>query len=101
MTELFVVLTGLVLLLTVGGVLLLGRDRLSAWTAPARDGIRPERAPDAPLVLPEVLTREDVGRIAFSVRRRGYDPGEVHAVLDRLARQLPARDPGPGPARGA
>jgi DivIVA domain-containing protein len=101
MTELFVVLTGLVLLLTVSGVVLLGRDRFSAWTAPARDGIRAERAPDAPLVLPEVMTREDVGRIAFSVRRRGYDPGEVHAVLERLARQLPDRDPGSAPARGA
>ncbi|MUN61640.1 DivIVA domain-containing protein [Kocuria sediminis] len=51
--------------------------------------------------MPEVMTREDVGRIAFSIRRRGYDPGEVHAVLERLARQLPAQDPGPGPARGA
>ena len=53
----------------------------------------------APLVLPERMTREDVERIAFSVRRRGYDPGEVHAVLDHLAQQLPSD--GSWPARGA
>lgn len=101
MTELLVVLTGLVLLLTVVGVVLLGRDRLSGRVVPARDGIVVERAPGAPLVLPERMTREDVERIAFSVRRRGYDPGEVHAVLERLARQLPSDGSGPGPARGA
>lgn len=100
MTELLVVLTGLVLLLTVVGVVVLGRDRLSGRIGPARDGIAVERAPAAPLVLPEHPTRQDVERIAFSVRRRGYDPGEVHAVLAHLADRLPPEDPpsagGPG-----
>ncbi|MFI7496444.1 DivIVA domain-containing protein [Kocuria sp. M4R2S49] len=89
MTELLVVLTGLVLLLTVAGVVVLGNDRFSDRVAPARDGIDTGRAPAAPLVLPEHPTAEDVERIAFSVRRRGYDPAEVHAVLAHLAERLP------------
>ncbi|MFF0904080.1 UNVERIFIED_CONTAM: DivIVA domain-containing protein [Kocuria sp. CPCC 205316] len=89
MTELLVVLSGLVLLLTVVGVVVLGRDRLADRVAPARDGIAVGRAPDAPLVLPEHPTAEDLERIAFSVRRRGYDPAEVHAVLAHLADRLP------------
>ena len=74
MTEILVVLSGLVLLLTVVGVVVLGRDRLAERVVPARDGIAVARAPGAPLVLPEHPTAEDVERIAFSVRRRGYDP---------------------------
>ena len=101
MSELLLTLSGLVLVATVVGVVLLGRDRLSGWTAPARDGIGAERAPDSPLVLPERLTAADVERIAFRVRRRGYDPGEVHAVLARLARQLPEEDPRSVPVRKA
>ena len=65
MSELLLMLSGLVLVATVVGVVLLGRDRLSGWTAPARDGIVAERAPGAPLVLPERLTAADVERIAL------------------------------------
>ncbi|WP_298583896.1 DivIVA domain-containing protein [uncultured Kocuria sp.] len=102
MTELLVVLTGLVLLLTVVGVVLLGRDRLADRVAPARDGIDAGAAPAAPLVLPEHPTAEDVDRIAFSVRRRGYDPAEVHAVLAHLADRLPPpEDPPSRPVPGA
>lgn len=99
MSELLLLLTGLVLLATVAGVVVLGRDRLAGWTAPARDGIAVERAPGAPLVLPEHPTEADVERIAFRVRRRGYDPGEVHAVLAHLARRLPPEDPRTDPVR--
>ncbi|MEX5298697.1 DivIVA domain-containing protein [Kocuria sp. CPCC 205292] len=101
MTEILMGLTGLVLLLTVVGVVVLGRDRLSDRVAPARDGIDAGRAPAAPLVLPEHPTAEDVGRIAFSVRRRGYDPAEVHAVLAHLADRLPPEDPPSRPVPGA
>ncbi|GAA1759434.1 DivIVA domain-containing protein [Kocuria aegyptia] len=102
MTELLVVLTGLVLLLTVAGVVVLGRDRLSDRVSPARDGIDVGRAPDAPLVLPEHPTAADVERIAFSVRRRGYDPAEVRAVLAHLADRLPPpEDPPSRPVPGA
>lgn len=97
MTELLVVLAGLVLLLTVLGVVVLGRDRLCGWTGPAQDGISVERAPDAPLVLPERVTAADLDRIAFHVRRRGYDPEEVHAVLAHLARHLPEASSAPVP----
>jgi DivIVA domain-containing protein len=91
MTEILVVLSGLVLLLTVVGVVVL-----------ARDGIAVGRAPGAPLVLPEHPTAEDVERIAFSVRRRGYDPAEVHAVLAHLADRLPPpEDPPSRPVPGA
>lgn len=102
MTEILVVLTGLVLLLTVVGVVVLGRDRLAERVVPARDGIAVARAPGAPLVLPEHPTAEDVERIAFSVRRRGYDPAEVHAVLAHLADRLPPpEDPPSRPVPGA
>ena len=86
MTDLLVVLTGLVLLVTVVAVLVLGRDRLSG---PGGDGIRVERAPEAPLVLPERPTAQDLERIAFHVRRRGYDRREVRDVLALVARRLP------------
>lgn len=86
MSELLVVLTGLVLLVTVVAVLVLGRDRLSG---PAGPGIEVERAPEAPLVLPERPTAEDLERVAFHVRRRGYDRREVRNVLALVARQLP------------
>lgn len=92
MTELLVVLTGLVLLVTVVAVLVLGRDRLSGVAGPAGDGIGVERAPEAPLVLPERPTAEDLERIAFHVRRRGYDRQEVRDVLALVARQLPPED---------
>ena len=101
MTELLLVLTGLVLLLTVVGVVVLGRDRVGGWGVLAHDGIVAERAPDAPLVLPERPTPADVERIRFSVRRRGYDPAEVHAVLAHLARRLPAEEPPSDPVREA
>ncbi len=100
MTELLVVLTGLVLLLTVVGVVVLGRDRLSGRVVPARDGIDVGPAPRAPLLLPEHPTAEDVERIAFTVRRRGYDPAEVHAVLAHLADRLPPADPTARPVPG-
>ena len=96
MSELLLALTGVVLLLTVVAVVVLGRDHPPAWAS--RGGVRPEPAPDAPLVLPEHPGPDDVGRIAFHVRRRGYDPEEVHAVLDHLARRLPEEGPATGPA---
>ncbi|MFE7632227.1 DivIVA domain-containing protein [Kocuria sp. NPDC057446] len=102
MTELLVVLTGLVMLLTVLGVVVLGRDRLAERVGPARDGIAVGRAPAPPLVLPERPTAQDVERIAFTVRRRGYDPAEVHAVLAHLADRLPPpAEPPSGPVPGA
>lgn len=102
MTELLVVLTGLVLLLTVLGVVVLGRDRLAERAGPARDGIAVGRAPAPPLVMPEHPTAQDVERIAFTVRRRGYDPAEVHAVLAYLADRLPPPEEPPSrPVPGA
>ncbi|MFI7481051.1 DivIVA domain-containing protein [Kocuria sp. M1R5S2] len=95
MTELLVVLTGLVLLLTLVAVLVLGRDRLSAWSSPAADGIEVEPAPSAPLLLPERFTAEELEDVAFHVRRRGYDRGEVRAVLAAVARQLPPQERSP------
>lgn len=94
MSGLLLALTGAVLVLTVVAVVLLGRDRPPAWTSPR--GVRPEPAPTAPLLLPEHPAPEDLRRLAFSVRRRGYDPAEVHAVLEHLARLLPPAEPDAG-----
>jgi DivIVA domain-containing protein len=99
MTELLVVLTGLVLLLTVVAVLVLGRDGLAGRSA--ADGIVVEPAPSAPLVLPERFTAEDLEGVAFHVRRRGYDRREVRAVLAAVAGQLPPQEQPPAPVRGA
>jgi DivIVA domain-containing protein len=101
MSELLLALTAVVLFLTVVAVVVLGRERPPGWAAPwaaaAGDGVRPERSSDSALVLPDPVAPEDLERVSFHVRRRGYDPHEVHAVLEHVARSLPAGSAGQDP----
>ena len=63
---------------------------------PARPGIDPGLAePDPrlpPVLLPEKVQPEDIGRLRFSVALRGYRMDQVDAVLARLATALAERD---------
>ena len=45
-----------------------------------------------PVLLPEQVQPEDIGRLRFSVALRGYRMDQVDAVLARLATALAERD---------
>lgn len=65
-------------------------------SGPARPGIDPGLAePDPrlpPVLLPEKVQPDDIGRLRFSVALRGYRMDQVDAVLARLATALAERD---------
>lgn len=81
------------------------------WLAVGGGGHMSEPIRDRPdLALPAQgpLARGDVDRVRFSVGARGYRMDEVDDVLDRLAREIEAREAriaeleggsGPAPAR--